>query len=336
MKLTLEDINSITTGALQIEETENAFVFHRFTKEEEELYKNTNEDFYLKTYATSGVKFNFKTDSKSLTLKASVSRGSSRQYFSFDLFVNANFKDSLDNFSNVSLPESYTTIELETGYFEKTFDLGEGEKEVTLYFPWSARAEIEEISLDDNSVVIPIKNNKKILMYGDSITHGYDALHPSNKYATRLANALNADEYNKAIGGEVFFPPLAEIKQPFTPDLITVAYGTNDWSKTEKSVFDKNCKAFYENLSKNYPDTPIFAITPIWRKAAVTETRPFGEFFLVEEGIREATKHLKNVTVIRGFDFVPKEEKYFADLILHPNDIGFEHYFKNLSDAIER
>ena len=39
MKLTLEDINSITTGALQIEETENAFVFHRFTKEEEELYK---------------------------------------------------------------------------------------------------------------------------------------------------------------------------------------------------------------------------------------------------------------------------------------------------------
>ena len=173
-------------------------------------------------------------------------------------------------------------------------------------------------------------------MYGDSITHGYDAINPSNKYATRLANALGYDEYNKGIGGEVFFPPLAELKQPFTPDIITVAYGTNDWSLTEKSQFDKNCKAFYENLSKNYPDTPIFAITPIWRKESVTETRPFGDFALVEEGIREATKDLKNVTVIRGFDLVPKEEKYFADLRLHPNDKGFEYYAKSLYEMIAR
>ena len=45
---------------------------------------------------------------------------------------------------------------------------------------------------------------------------------------------------------------------------------------------------------------------------------------------------MKNVTVVRGFDFVPKEEKYFADLRLHPNDTGFEHYFKNLYKEIER
>ncbi len=198
------------------------------------------------------------------------------------------------------------------------------------------KAEIEEISIDDGSFITPINNDKKILMYGDSITHGYDALNPSNKYATRLANALGYDEYNKAIGGEIFFPALAKIKQPFTPDIITVAYGTNDWSKTDKVLFDKNCKAFFENLAENYPDTPIFAITPIWRKEIPTATKPFGDFSLIEEGIREAAKNLKNVTVVRGFDFVPKEEKYFADLRLHPNDTGFECYFKNLYKEIDR
>ena len=105
---------------------------------------------------------------------------------------------------------------------------------------------------------------------------------------------------------------------------------------TDKALFDKNCKAFFENLAQNYPDTPIFAITPIWRKEILTQTKPFGAFELVEEGVREATRRLKRVKVIKGFDFVPKEEKYFADLRLHPNDTGFEHYFNNLYKEIER
>lgn len=335
MKLLLEQIKAITTGALQIEEIEGKLILNRFTKEEEELYKDASERFSTRSYSPSGIKFNFKTNSEKIFLKVFVSPSSSRTYFAFDLFVNGELCDTLDNFSGVSLPEAYTTVALDMGRFEKTFDLGEGEKAVTLYFPWSVKVEIEELSLDDNSFITPIKSDKKILMYGDSITHGYDALHPSNKYATRLANALNCDEYNKGIGGEIFFPALAKMRQPFTPDLITVAYGTNDWNGIDKSQFDKNCKAFFENLAENYPDTPIFAITPIWRKEAVTETRPFGDFSLVEEGIREATRSLKNVTVVRGFDFVPKEEKYFADLRLHPNDEGFERYFKNLFKEIK-
>ena len=32
----------------------------------------------------------------------------------------------------------------------------------------------------------------------------------------------------------------------------------------------------------------------------------------------------------------PKDEKYFADLRLHPNDDGFEYYEKNLYDKIKK
>ena len=39
--------------------------------------------------------------------------------------------------------------------------------------------------------------------------------------------------------------------------------------------------------------------------------------------------------MISGFDFVPKDEKYYADLRLHPNDEGFEYYAENLYKEIK-
>ena len=81
-----------------------------------------------------------------------------------------------------------------------------------------------------------------MIMFGDSITHGYDALNPSFSYANRLADLLNADFVNKGIGGERFFPTLAQLKDDIEPDYITVAYGTNDWAHSPKEVFDKNSK----------------------------------------------------------------------------------------------
>ena len=67
-----------------------------------------------------------------------------------------------------------------------------------------------------------------MLVYGDSITHGYDALAPSKAYSVSVPFTLSANAINKAIGGEIFFPTLARIKSNINPDYITVAYGTND------------------------------------------------------------------------------------------------------------
>ena len=149
------------------------------------------------------------------------------------------------------------------------------------------------------------------------------------RYISRLAEALDAEEINKAIGGEVFFPSLAEAADDFVPDYITVAYGTNDWSKLTKEEFKNNCYGFYSALSRNYPDTKIFAITPIWRKD-FKDYRPFGEFMEATECIKNIAEEFENITCITGFPFVPQSEEFFADLRLHPNDAGFDHYFRNL------
>ena len=127
---------------------------------------------------------------------------------------------------------------------------------------------------------------------------------------------------------------MAAFGDEFEPELITVAYGTNDWSIRTVEEFKLACADFYRNLTHNYPNTKIIAITPIWRND-MYEERPFGDFLNVEPCIRECTKVFPNVKVISGYDLVPHDEMYFADRRLHPNDIGFEHYFSNLIKMIQ-
>ncbi len=334
MKLDLEQIKEITTGAVVIENEDSMVSLKRFTSEQEELYRVTNQDFYKKTFSTAGIKFSFKTNSKNLFLKLKTAVSSSRRYFSVDVFVNGKMIGCIDNFSDMDLPQDYTKVEFPLGEFSKAFQLGDGEKKVCVHLPWSVKTLIEEVSVDDDAYVEGVKPQKKLLAYGDSMTHGYDALRPSNRYIAKLADLLCAEEINKAIGGERFFPDLAKVKDDFVPDYITVAYGTNDWNCIDEETFKYNCKAFYTSLAKNYPDSRIFAITPIWRKE-MTEYRVFGDFKKVELDIINAVADIDNITVISGFDFVPKEEKYFADLRLHPNDEGFEHYIENLYGKIK-
>ncbi len=334
MKLNFNQIKEITLGAVRVEEKDGLIYLYRFTKEQEKLYKARSQDFYMKTFSTAGIKLLFRTNSKGLSLKVVTEQGSSRSYFSVDVFCDGNPIGYLDNFSDVVLPQNYTQLKLPFGEFSKKFQLGAGIKTVCIYMPWSTKTSIKEIVIDDNAYIEAVKPRKKLLAFGDSITQGYDALRPSNRYVAKLADKLGVEEINKGIGGEYIFPELAKLKDSFVPDYITVAYGTNDWNRTDFSTFSKNCKAFYEYISINYPDSTIFAITPIWRKD-MYEERPFGDFKKVDEYIRSVVKDLKNVTVISGFDFVPREEKFFADLRLHPNDEGFKYYFENLYDEIQ-
>lgn len=332
MKLSIDKIREITTGAVRVYEENGNIELCRFSEDESEFYKQRSADYYMKSGASSGMRFCFKTNSETLSISADMSLGSSRKYFSFDVFVGDECIGHLDNFSDIEIPPMFSTLKVPLGEAHKTFMLGKGEKTVTVYLPWSAKTTIKEISVDDGSYVEALKRDKKLLAYGDSITQGYDALRPSNRYIARLCDALGFEETNKAIGGEVFCPALASFENE-TPDLITVSYGTNDWNTGTVEKFKERSRGFFENLRRNYPDTKIFAITPIWRKDTTIE-RKFGEFRSVADYIREAAEGL-DIQVIYGYDLVPEDEMLFGDLRLHPNDEGFKYYADNLLKKIK-
>lgn len=336
MRLTYEQIKAITCGAVSVEQTRDGICFYRFTEEQRAIYQGKQENLALLSMGTSGIKFCFETDSEHLYLKGNFQRASSRSYFSLDVLVNGVPVGYMDNFSGSELsPGEIIEQVFPVGDFEKEFSLGPGRKQVAVHLPWNKFVTLLALSLDDGSFVTPIKQEKKLLAFGDSITQGVHAMRPSGRYISRLADALGAEEFNKAVGGEIFEPALAATKDGFEPDYIVVAYGTNDWSKSTPEVFRKSVKAVFSSLRNNYPAAKIIAITPIWRRDQ-QERRAFASFFDIENGIREATAGMENVIVVDGQTLVPHDPKLYADARLHPDDEGFDHYFRNLCKAIER
>lgn len=334
MQLTLDQLRAVTTGAVTVRPEEDGVRFYRFTDRQMAAFDQTHLHFTESRLRTAaGVKLSFRTDSRTLTLRAGTSLGSGRSYYSFDLVVDGELRDSLDNFSHLDLPAGYAEGSYQRQEGEKRFDLGAGEKTVCLHFPWSVRVCLRELSLDDGARIEPVIPKEKFLVFGDSITQGYDVLHPSRRHIARLADALGMEEFNKAVGGSYTAPGLARERDEFDPALILVGYGTNDWTFCRQEQMRENYAALLTALRNNYPGVPCACLTPIWR-AALDETRKLGAFSEAARIIRETAADFSHVTVIDCFDFIPHEPAMFGDLILHPNETGSDRYFNALYPAL--
>ena len=331
MELSFEQIKSIAKGVVRVESNDGRIALLRFTKKQEDAYKDRNDDFFKKVFATAGVRLEFSTNSTSLFLKTNVRPASSRRFCAHDIFCNGKLIGQLGASFNNFAPD------VEPAEISGKFYLGEGEKNVCIYFPWSFASEICELSLDDGSFVAPTEKSINMIMFGDSITHGYDALLPSNSYASRVADMLDANAINKGIGGEVFWPELADMTDDITPDIITVAYGTNDWGGgcSSKEEFEQHCKAFYENLSKAYPHAKIFALSPIWRVDCQNPSK-VGDFKYVHDYFDTLAAEIDNVIHLNAYDFGPHDVLMMGDRFVHPNDEGFEYYANALFAEIKK
>ena len=151
---------------------------------------------------------------------------------------------------------------------------------------------------------------------------------------------MNAEIFNQAVGAEVFDEKILDEALPFEPDLITVAYGTNDWAILEsKEVFLDGAERFFKKIKSIYPDKPLVYISPIWRG---DYQKPFGTQDTAVGGFEESVKELQilakenGLSVIDGSPLTPHHSDFFADQILHPNDLGFGFYAENLLRELKK
>jgi len=158
---------------------------------------------------------------------------------------------------------------------------------------------------------------------------------PSNVYAVKLADKLDADIYNIAVCGDRFFPELLDYDMGISPDMITVAYGTNDWWIHSRPTVERRSREFIRKLSAKYPKAKIFIISPIDRLSH-EKAEKFGDYLTaVTDILKSGAEGLSNVTVVDGYSLVPSDPSYFADG-LHPNDFGFGFYADNLYNEIKK
>lgn len=325
MKLTLEQIRSAAQGVAYVTDEGGPVRLHRFTREQENMYQAVNAEHYLRTFATAGVTLEFDTDSKYLSLAVAVGKGSSRLWFVHSIFVDGKPVGQLRG--DLTPPELCNA--------EERWELGEGQKRVKILFPWSAGSMIRWLELDDGAQFTPVVKKKKILLFGDSISQGYDAALPEDSYAAILAEYLAGNCLNKAIGGEIFRPALAALKDDGPVDLISVAYGTNDWNGKTPDLWEPEARAFFVQLRKNYPDTKILVLAPVWR-GDWQSSKPGGDFRQVAEVLREIAEMIGNARFVDCFGFIPPDPACYSPDVLHPNSQGFRHYAAGLLEVLKK
>ena len=323
-KLSFDDIKKCVIGAEKFLVEGTTLQAYRFTEEEQNSFLK-NPDFHRKTFSNSNMIISFFTDAEKLILKYRAESASSRRFAFLDVKVNGFF---VAHYGTEDVGNThYGTLEI---------PLPGSKSKAEIFLPHLARVYIEELTLVNSSLFQTAPRQKRIVSYGDSITQGYDAKYPLCSYTAILAEELQAELINKAIGGDIFNPALALAGTSRSADLVTVAYGTNDWSKCSgKEEILANCEKFIAHLTKLYPHVPIAAILPIWRKDHDRQTAS-GNFFEIRQELRKIMDKYSGVYVIDGLSLTPHVEDFYSDRYLHPNDPGFMFMGHNLVKELKK
>lgn len=314
MKLTNEELKKIYCGALYFEETEDGYLkANQYTKAQMDYFEKAFLMWFERCDASSAKTIEFKTAARKVSFEYKIIWKCSED--SIELAIDG-LATKIAYLKDIDMEGSIS------------WDMPEGEKNVTIYLPSDATILIRNFEID--STYESIKKNEKVLWLGDSITQGYGPLRSYQTYVSVANRVLNYDILNQGIGGYVYDKNSLMKMEGYNPDKIIVALGTNQYG-------DENgpqvVREYYETLIGIYgEDIPILVITPLWRGDNL-EGVPTLEKFCAT--IREIVGKYKNIKVVDGFKMVPHLEEYYLDN-LHPNGLGTEVYGRNLVEEIRR
>ncbi|MBQ9802140.1 MAG: SGNH/GDSL hydrolase family protein [Clostridia bacterium] len=322
MQLTTAELCTLAQGAVHTAVCGRFVTWHRFTEKQLAYYRKTSDFFYTRALASAGIRIECRTDATALSFDFRVKQASARDRYSFDLFVDGVMTDHYA-MEGVSAEEGHVF-----------FPLPEGTHRVTLYLPSLFGTELAHFTLTDATMIAPVTKSRRMLLLGDSITQGIDCRYTSQTYANLIADMLDASAVNQGVAGAPFDPAAIDSEIGFSPDIVTVAYGTNDYTKSpDRETMIKNANAFYRRVREAFPDAALFGLLPIWRADANAKPRPVGSFEEAKEIVRAAAEAV-GATVLDGDGFVPHLPACFGDGHLHPNDFGFKFYADALFGAM--
>ncbi len=307
MKLSLEQIKNLTVGAVEIEQTADGIYFYKMQKCQVDAFYALSEILGFRAKTTTGIRLDFETDSKFLAFE--VKSGGRFEYFIDGVYQ-----------GTVPITDGYAKIDLAKPC------------RITLCFPSHEIGVVDNVELSDGASIVRHIFDKKALFIGDSITQGWNSGIDTLSYAYRTSFALNYDSIIQGVGG-AYYHASTFADSDFEPDIVIVAYGTNDVNhfKTKDEMISQ-LRLYLGKVKETYSSCKIYAISPIWVSGGSEEKR-MGNLWECYELIADEIKKC-GVEHINGLDLVPHERRYFAD-DLHPNKDGFEEYARNLVEILK-
>ncbi len=320
MVLTNEQLRGTLSGAVEIIEENGVLAPLRFGRYLREHVYGVGNRFHVKMTQSAGIVCRFTTTSKSLAFTYAVELES--DLHCFDVWVNGIFL-------------SHTLCETLTGRIEVALPFERSQVEI--YFPSHREGRIFDVTLDDGAEFsLPVSPKYRILFKGDSITNGSTTRFTSMGYTHQVARALDAHIINQGIGGEEFNPCAVDQDLKIDPDLVVLAFGTNDWAHAPSHVqMVANVNGFLAGLRDFYPEKKIVMILPIWRADHERLKPPTGTFEGMREVLCTAAERF-GIPTIDGLSLVPHVTEVFADKRLHPDEFGFQFYAENLVPHLKK
>ncbi len=315
MKLSNKTLSRLIKGACYFEIKDGYLSSFRYSKAQIDHISQNGYDKDWLTYAlmSGPQRIEFKTDSTMVSFDYKSSK--------------SHINNTIDLYINDVLYSAYHINDTLKGRIE--FSLPQGQKKVSIYMPCESTVRIKNFTIDGTYKSVK-DTGEKVLIIGDSITQGAGPEVASLAYANGLVRELGYNILAQGIGGYRYEPNDVMTVDGFTPNKIIVALGTN-WYYDSSYDYELNVTEFYKRLIEVFPNTPVLAITPIWRG----DIDNWERFIWCIDKIKDTCSKYDSIKVVDGFTLVPNVEECFSDKA-HPNAFGSLMYSANLIKQIKK
>ncbi|MGW1705532.1 GDSL-type esterase/lipase family protein [Streptomyces sp. NPDC002206] len=188
--------------------------------------------------------------------------------------------------------------------------------------------------------LLPAPEQPRWVVHGDSITEGWWSTRPAHAWPAVAGRALGLDPVNLgyagAARGELC---VAEQIAALPADVLTLAFGTNCWSRVPFSapLLYETVRAFITLVRAGHPGTPLLLVSPLLCPGAEDTPNALGATLReLRTAMEEAGADLvragdSRLSVLPGRDVLGPE--HLADG-LHPDDAGHARLAAAVTEAL--
>ena len=280
---------------------------------------------------SAGGRVRFSTDSQYIAIKAefetvgSNSRTPQLGIAGFDLYLDS------ENESRFYRP-LISPYDVSSGYETYVGFPDRSERSITINFPYHTIVRNLYIGIQkDASLKVGKKyaNEKPVIFYGSSITHGSCASRPGMIYENILSRHLNMNYTNLGFGGSACGEKeIAEYMSTLDMCAFVCDY---DWNAENCRMLSDTHKRMYEIIRKKHPLIPYLIITKpdfVYRPEESADRRKviFDTYTYAVSNGDKNVYYIDGSSLFRCRDW----DNCFIDTV-HPNDLGFI----KMADGIE-
>ena len=320
-------------GCLTKEIVDGTLVLNRFTEKQKEIIGAKHVHFGKRMKCNAGVILTMCGKLSKIKLSALLYAQEDmveRETWGIDIFV-----DGFIKHSRIYPFDTQASGDLNDVWSDE-FELGDADEYKVVEILLPATVQLRFTTIEPDAEVTPIHDERGLyLAIGDSITQGIGGRRPWMTYPHQVAKALDKKLLNHGIGGYIFDADGIDVAIDLEPELITVAYGINDWWRGYSlETIEENCNHYFKKLRSRWQETPIYVITPIWCNKVNPPERDVVLADLVEFRNSIANVAEKyNIMPINGLELMPHDPSLLPDE-LHPNEEGYMLYSKNLIEIL--